>query len=305
MTVASRIRGAKSGVIVNEHLLTAEETQRHVDILSRWFEFIHHDDLPDRMTKPRSRPFCLFTFDDGKRSNATVVAPVLERLGVPAVFYVPTRFLSDGTPLWFDRYDALLRQLGSSPAGLERARLKLLPMEALTERLDREFEKHNITVNLDSDDVRPMSWDEARDLARRGFTIGAHGLRHAILTAETEADALHEIEQSIAEVSFELGTPCSSFAFPNGNYTVPLAQHASRCGVTTVMTTEPMWIDNSLPRWRFPRVQLFSGHSRSRIEAKLALAATGQVLQNPDGTGRQYRNMSRLSGKISRGFTIF
>ena len=42
-------------------------------------------------------------------SNATETAPELTRLGVPAVFYVVTSFLSNGDPLWFDRYGALRR----------------------------------------------------------------------------------------------------------------------------------------------------------------------------------------------------
>jgi hypothetical protein len=72
---------------------------------------------------------------------------------------------------------------------------------------------------MEDDDVGPMSWDEARDLARRGGAIDAHSLRNAILTSETEASALFDIEQSIAEVSSEIGDSCKSFTFPNGNYT--------------------------------------------------------------------------------------
>src|SRR5712691_4332770 len=94
----------RGGVIINEHTLTAAQTRLHVEVLSRWFDFIHHDALPERMVRPRSRPFCLMSFDDGKRSNATEAAPELERLGVPAVFYLPTRFITnEREALWFDR----------------------------------------------------------------------------------------------------------------------------------------------------------------------------------------------------------
>src|SRR6266542_1896036 len=85
----------KAGVIINEHTLTALQTHRHVNVLGRWFDFIHHDQLLDRIQRPRARPFCLLTFDDGKQSGYTETAPELERLGVPAVFYVTTRFLSE------------------------------------------------------------------------------------------------------------------------------------------------------------------------------------------------------------------
>ena len=40
---------------------------------------------------------------------------------------------------------------------------------------------------MEDHDVGPMSWGEARDLARRVGAIGAHTLRHAILICKTEA----------------------------------------------------------------------------------------------------------------------
>jgi len=290
--MAGRIK--KGGLIVNEHTLTASQTRDHVNVLSRWFDFIHHDDLRDRLTRPTARPFCLLTFDDGKRSNASETVPELERLGVPAVFYVTTRFLTDGAPLWFDRYAALTQTLGRTPAGLEAETVKQLPFAVLNQRLDEACGKHGVTPDTTNDDIRPMSWDDARELARRGFTIGAHSLKHAILTHEPEAAALSDIAQSIAEVTSELGTQCTTFAFPNGNYTARLTQHAITCGVHTVMTTEPMWADARFPLWRLPRVELMPGSNPSRITLKLALAATGGLLANPDGTGRLYRKINRL-----------
>ena len=292
MAIASRSdRAKRGGVIINEHVLTASETRRHVDALGRWFDFIHHDELLDRLARPKARPFCLLTFDDGKRSFATETAPELERLGVPAVIYVATQFLTDRTALWFDRRTAIRRALGYLPPEIEREVLIRLPLASINERLDRACDKYKVTVDMEDDDVGPMSWDEARDLARRGFTIGAHSLRHAVLTCETEASALSDIEQSIAEVSSEIGTPCKSFAFPNGNYTARLARRALEAGANTVMTTDPMWTDNSFPPWRLPRVSLNRAYNRGAIELKMSLA-TGRWLVNPNGTGRLYRKSS-------------
>jgi peptidoglycan/xylan/chitin deacetylase (PgdA/CDA1 family) len=298
MAIASRSDLAKrGGVIINEHVLTASETRLHVDALSRWFDFIHHDELLDRLARPKARPFCLLTFDDGKRSFATETAPELERLGVPAVIYVTTNFLTDRTALWFDRRIAVERSLGYLPPELEREVLKQLPLASINERLDRACDTYKVTIDMEDDNVGPMSWDEARDLARRGFTIGSHSLRHAILTYESESSALSDIERSIAEVSSEIGTACKTFAFPNGNYTDRLARHALKAGAQTVMTTDPMWTDKSFPQWRLPRVSLSGAYNRGAIELKMALA-TGRCLVNPDGTGRLYRKRARVCEAI-------
>jgi peptidoglycan/xylan/chitin deacetylase (PgdA/CDA1 family) len=282
------------GIIVNEHTLDREQTRRHVDTLARWFDFIHLNELPGRLHRPNGKPFCLLTFDDGKRSNATVVADELGRLGVPAVFFVVTSYLSGQAPLWFDRYWALCARFGPEPLGLRMQAIKQIPYDLLVDRLERACRKCGVEADLSNDDVRPMTWDEARNLHRRGFSIGAHGDTHAILTRVARPAAFQNIAKSIAKVSEEIGEPCTSFAFPNGNYTPDLAQYAVRCGVRTVMTTEPMWVDKTFPLWRLPRVQLFRTDSRGRMELKIATAAPGWLRSNPDGTGRRYRKMHRL-----------
>jgi peptidoglycan/xylan/chitin deacetylase (PgdA/CDA1 family) len=288
------------GIIVNEHVLNQEQTRRHVDVLGRWFDFIHLNDLPVRLSRRNKKPFCLLTFDDGKRSNATIVGPELKRLGVPAVFFVVTRSLGDGKPLWFDRYWALRAKLRTVPSALRLHVLKQLPYELLTARLERACSQYGVEADLSNDDVRPMTWEEARNLHRQEFSIGAHGETHAILTRETRAAAFENIAKSIARVSEEIGAPCTSFAFPNGNYTTELAQHAIRCGAETVMTTEPTWLDESFPLWRLPRVQLFGKYSLGKLKLKMAVAATGRILSNPDGTGKNYRVFNRFYGRSAR-----
>ena len=283
----------RGGVIINEHDLTSAQTRRHVGVLGRWFDFIRLDELPRRLAQPGRRPFCLLTFDDGKRCNVTEIAPELERLGVPAVFYVTTAFLTNGTALWFDRRKALVRALGQCPAGLELETLKQLAFAALNERLDRACAQFGVRPEMESDDVRPMSWKDTRSLSRRGFVIGAHGLTHAILIRETRERAFAEIEESLAKVSSELGAPCKTFAFPNGNYSPELAQHALQCGASTVMTTEPVWAESHSALWRLPRIQLFGESTRTRIELKVALAGLRGVLANPDGSGRAYRQVDK------------
>jgi hypothetical protein len=94
-----------------------------------------------------------------------------------------------------------------------------------------------------------------------------------------------------------IGAPCSSFAFPNGNYTAELAQHAIRCGAKMVMTTEPTWADESSALWRLPRLQFFGMDSPGKIKLKIAIAASGLILNNPDGSGKAYRAINRLARK--------
>jgi peptidoglycan/xylan/chitin deacetylase (PgdA/CDA1 family) len=280
-----------SGVIINEHCLSAADTRARIELLHRHFEFIHHGDLLARLSRRGRKPFCLLTFDDGKRNNATSVAPVLERLGVPAVFYVTTGFVESGTPLWFDRYDLLARDR-ALPAGLSRDVVKQLPLPVLRERLDRACSAATIACDLDDEDVAPMSRDEVIALAAKGFTIGAHTVDHPVLTCIGESEARAQVARSIRAIREWVGA-CPSFAFTNGNYTARLAQHALACGVETAVTTEPVWASAAFPRWRLPRIQLHPGQTAAKVQLKLAAGAAG-VLRNPDGSGRLYRRVQRL-----------
>jgi len=293
LALARRFR--RGGVIVNEHVLDRQQTRRHVDVLSRSFDFIHLDDLPRQLGRRGKRPFCLLTFDDGKRSNATVVAPELERLGIPAVFFVVSSSIDDQMPLWFDRYRALRKKLGVAPNGMSLQILKQLPYASLVQRIEHACLHYGIDADLCDENVGLMSWEQLRQLHRRGFSIGAHGHIHAILTRENKCAAFENIEKSIAKITEQIEEPCSSFAFPNGNYSPELAHHAIRCGARTVMTTEPTWVDKSFPLWRLPRLQIFGDDTAGKIRLKAAVAATGLILKNPDGTGHAYRTINRIT----------
>src|SRR5258707_471015 len=124
------------GVIINGHTLTRSQTRLQLETLGRWFDFIRLEELPLRLSHPARRPFCLLTFDDGKRNHFTEIAPELELRRVPAVFYVTTEPLSTGICMWFDRRDPLVRQLGHCPSGHEIETLQKIPFDLVTERLD-------------------------------------------------------------------------------------------------------------------------------------------------------------------------
>ena len=64
MSLSLACRYKSGGVIVNEHTLDRLQTRRHVELLGRWFDFIHLKDLPERLRRRGKKPFCLLTFSD-------------------------------------------------------------------------------------------------------------------------------------------------------------------------------------------------------------------------------------------------
>lgn len=285
-----------NGIIIGNHTQDRYQVAVEVETLGPYFEFIHHDDLFDRMGMEKQKPFCLLTFDDGKKINAMETAPALEKLGVPAVFYLVTDSVSSKKPLWFDRRNAIIKRLGNIPEELKPEQLKRMPLAQIHAQLDQFAEKYPVCPDTNDPYVGAMSWDEARTLHKKGFTIGAHTRNHPILINESLEVAKGEIRGSIASVTREMGQDCVTFAFPNGSYTDNLALFAASCGVKTVMTTDPIWVGASAEMWRLPRIDIYNHYDPQKILIKVAAALPGCLLKNPNGTGRAYAMVRWVHG---------
>jgi peptidoglycan/xylan/chitin deacetylase (PgdA/CDA1 family) len=79
--------------------ITTQALAAQIELLASQFELVSRDQLLAAVAGERALPerACALTFDDGLRCQVELALPVLERLGVPAIFFVP------GAPLAEDR----------------------------------------------------------------------------------------------------------------------------------------------------------------------------------------------------------
>jgi len=210
---------------------------------------------------PLRESIAVVTFDDGYRDNARVALPILAAENVPATFFVSVDFVDRGRPFWFDRVAAAARawnpdvamraEAAALPAGVVAALssdeslaarlrtaaacLKSLPdaeRDAATALLDR------VTAAHAPASAEPMTWDEVRGLRAAGMNVGAHGIRHGILTRMPMHEAAHEIEGSVATVAARVGAPVTEFAYPNGDADDGVARLARAAGVRLAFTMD-------------------------------------------------------------------
>ena len=181
----------------------------------------------------------LVTFDDGFRNNLTCAAPELERQGIPALFLVATGYLGQDRLLWPHEIDErILRRQKSSlpmPGGSDDAAMP----QALPQRMALAETVRGVCKRLNDDDKEAylqrlrdeplrlddswcddlyafMTWDEVRELAGRGFEIGAHTVNHPILSRVSAERMVREIRDSKSSIERELSRPCRFLAYPNG-----------------------------------------------------------------------------------------
>ena len=61
-----------------------------------------------------------------------------------------------------------------------------------------------------------LDWNQVREMHRAGIEFGSHTVTHTILTRIPRWGMVKELRDSRQELSDQLGTPVSSFAYPNG-----------------------------------------------------------------------------------------
>lgn len=205
--------------------------------------------------------FCV-TFDDGFENNASVAAPALADLGIPAAFYVSTGFIEDGTGSWTDLLEACVEAttrasvtapgIGSRPLGTASQRIALLdelrsllksdpardPYEYAHDLADRL----GVRAALDDPALdRKLSWDQIRALhADDRFAIGAHGHTHRVLAFLSPDDLAEELSVSLDILAARLGEPVDHLSYPegtpaavSGQVVAAAAARGIRCGLTT------------------------------------------------------------------------
>ena len=174
------------------------------------------------------------TFDDGYADNHRLAFPVLQRLGFTATLYVTTGALDGGPPLWMSAARALvlaapgdvlavagLPAIGLGPVGarepavrtLTRALVPLAPGER-AQRLAETAQAVGVDLERRLAGVM-LGWAQVRELARAGWTIGAHTVTHLNVALASPAEAEAEIAASRDAIAAAVGVPAVHFAYPN------------------------------------------------------------------------------------------
>ena len=87
---------------------SVREFERDIDTICRYFQPISLDAIlrQQKAARPFDRPVFHLSFDDGLRECVDLIAPILQRKGVPATFFINSAF-ADNAALMF-RYKASL-----------------------------------------------------------------------------------------------------------------------------------------------------------------------------------------------------
>jgi len=234
------------------------------------------------------------TFDDGYADNYQLALPILERLGLPATFFVSTGYL-DGGAMFNDIVTEALREapagsldlddlgLGRHPLAFEEQRAQAIERILARLRYVEPRRRHEVALAI-AQRARAqvptnlmMSSAQVAALHRAGMEIGAHTVTHPILARVPGAQARAEVSASRARLEEITGAGVTLFAYPNGkplrDYGAEQIAMAREAGFVAAVSTAPgaarpgddvMQIPRFTPwdrgNWRFG---LRLAHSRS------------------------------------------
>jgi peptidoglycan/xylan/chitin deacetylase (PgdA/CDA1 family) len=182
----------------------------------------------------------VFTIDDAYFDHGLVAGPIFAKFDCPVTIFAITGFLDGKIWLWWDRIQyicqATFRTTLKATVGTEERSYTLNSAQARLSaahdisfwcqdapHADREACIKKLSQDAEVDvpqtpprQFAPLSWDEARQLEKRGVTFGPHSVTHPVLSSTDDEHARSEISTSWRRVCEEMASPVPVFCYPHG-----------------------------------------------------------------------------------------
>lgn len=236
------------------------------------------------------------TFDDGYADNEAIAAPLLQRLGLTATFFVSSGF-GEGGCMWNDRVIEAVRVCRGDRLDLCGIGLRNYPLATVDDRrraaiqlvLDvKHVDAAQRQVMVDAIAAAAganapldlmMRPPQLRRLVAMGMEVGAHTVSHPILARLASDEARDEIVNSRRQLEQLLDRRVGLFAYPNGHphhdYGAEHVRMVREAGFDAAVTTAPGVSSRSSDRFQLPR---FAPWDRTRLRYGLRLLRNfGQV----------------------------
>lgn len=289
----------RTGGIVGYHAVVAEErdvpsSEMHVSVatLRRQLEYLGDRyevlplwDLIGRQACGRRTNRCVaVTFDDAYAGVATLAAPILAELDMPATIFVTVGASEHAAPYWWDAlelacrqdddapWERLLASLGIEPLPRGRASRDVVRSHILGQPSGRLPAGAEFPVMADDTRalLRPLRFTELRALARDArFDFGCHTMTHPVLPRLGTAEQADEMRMAHDRIREELPRAIPVVAYPFGLHDQSTLCAARRAGMTAAVTMAPRALRTSDSALLLPRVGISEDWAPEAISLRL------------------------------------
>lgn len=217
---------------------SANDFAEQMELVARDFQAITLDDLVEieRCGRRIPRRAVIITFDDGYRDNYEVAAPILNRYGLRAAFYITVDAIGKTAHApWFCRLRHAFRR-GTADFWRSSDNIRSWDLHDESQRHSAFLAASEQCARLTGDrqhgfvqvveaalgapacptaERLMMSWDQVRKARSEGHIVGSHTLTHPNVAFIGEHDLKHELQESKATLEKELGEKVVHFSYPS------------------------------------------------------------------------------------------
>ena len=279
-------------------------------VIARGYDIITLDEMHNRLNAAngepakQSRPFVVFTFDDGYRDNREHALPIFKKYNIPMTIYVVSDYSAHKGELWWLALEEIIAAQTKVEDPTEQG--KMLAAETTKQKyaafdhiywkirhgdqheqrrlIRRMAERHDFDIDaLTRREI--MNWDELRSLADEPLVhLAGHTKSHFAMAHLTDAEARSEIVEGLDVMERELGHRPVHFSYPYGDCRSAGQRDfhiASDLGLKTAVTTRKgvIFPAHKEHATALPRVSLNGEYQKQRY-VELFLSGVPFFLRN-------------------------
>lgn len=276
-------------------LFTSQQVfEKQLLFIKKRYNVITFEELM-KWEKNGKRPWnCLIiTFDDGYEDNFRSAYPSLDKMNLPATFFITVDKIGNknGKPYWWDRLYYYLKEIQrqeDKESGKE-GKTELFPIyeefknnasglfsrmnkeetaeiEKLLNRMEQEFGINNEKLFREN---RMLNWDHISEMSRH-HDFGSHTCSHGNLLRLSNDQKYHEIVESKTMIEKRMNRKVNVFSSPAGHMNKEIEGFIQEGGYEfAVSAAEPGINGKTTDRYHLKRINLWEGTSLS-LDGKFA-----------------------------------
>jgi peptidoglycan/xylan/chitin deacetylase (PgdA/CDA1 family) len=244
---------------IQAQVINIDEFVRRLKVIQKFYNIVSFDEALAYTVRPGTKRIAIMTFDDNYTDFIQVAQPILQDMGIPALFFITTSALDQKELLWYDKvYSAVIgteipvvkmESLGGIEFPLNSLKHKRFAAVEICRLLwSKTVSKRNEIIKELIEKIGPgpldpktfyLSHSALTELSRENdVAIGSHTVTHPSLMLLSNKEVEAELRESKAVLESLVGYPVRHLSYPNGMADERIWKIAQRCGYESACMTK-------------------------------------------------------------------
>lgn len=263
-------------IILTYHETSKKAFMDHIQYLENKYTIISFEDFYYQFFNKKypSDPTFILTFDDGRDLFYHEIFPVCEELSIPIINYIPTDYVINKNPFWWDE----VKEINNMGGKINQKFLAHITPEERRKIIDEAGGK----INYVQKKGKIFSIDQILEMNKnKNISFGSHSVSHSNLALEAEENIRYELQESKKFLENLLHKKIIHFSYPYGYYNKQIIPILDELGYKTSVTSADKWVSKNDSLFEIPRIGAGPyGSSNYWLEARISgiIQFAGEIL---------------------------